>query len=320
MAQKRRQYRKTANGIEEQLFASHATIVDIDKIDGLDATNLQDALEELNETAKTGGVTSVAGKTGAVTLVASDVGLGNVTNDAQVKRSEMGVASGVATLDTNGKVPSSQLPSYVDDIVEGYYLESTALTVPRPWYFYTENSNTSNRIASETGKIYVDLNTNKTYRYSGSSNGKNTFVEITSSLALGETSSTAYAGDKGKANATNIATLQGEMSTAKTDISNIKDGTTKVKKAESADKWSTARTISLKGDATGNITFDGSTNKDLTVTLANSGVTAGTYSAVQVDAKGRVTAGAQLVEWGTSGQSAPTSNLALGGLFFELVQ
>lgn len=55
-------------------------------------------------------VTSVSGKTGDITLDKSDVGLGNVTNDAQVKRIEMGAASGVATLGNDGKIPSSQLP------------------------------------------------------------------------------------------------------------------------------------------------------------------------------------------------------------------
>jgi hypothetical protein len=44
---------------------------------------------------------------GNVTVSKSDVGLSNVTNDSQVKRSEMGIANGVATLDSNGKVPSS---------------------------------------------------------------------------------------------------------------------------------------------------------------------------------------------------------------------
>lgn len=43
----------------------------------------------------------------------SDVGLNNVTNDAQVKRSEIGVANGIATLDSNGKIPTSQLPDTV---------------------------------------------------------------------------------------------------------------------------------------------------------------------------------------------------------------
>ena len=58
-----------------------------------------------------GAVSSVAGRTGDITLTKADVGLGNVTNDAQVKRSEMGVASGVATLDADGKVPAAQLPA-----------------------------------------------------------------------------------------------------------------------------------------------------------------------------------------------------------------
>lgn len=316
----------------------------------------------------------------------ADVGLGNVTNDAQVKRSEMGNANGVATLDSTGKVPSSQLPSYVDDVLE--FTNKAAFPE-----------------AGEEGKIYVDKSTNKTYRWSGSA-----YVEISASLALGETSSTAYAGDKGKANAeaisalqtratdietknteqdTAIATAQSDATSAKTtaeaampkaggtftgmvtlsgaptenlhastkkyvddtvapvkttadgaksaaataqaaaeaaqedatanaaEISNIKDGTTEVGKAGEAGKLSTARTIELKGDATGSASFDGSANKDITVTLANSGVTAGSYSAVTVDAKGRVTQGAQFVEVGTAGQVSPSATLAVGGLFFK---
>lgn len=112
----------------------------------------------------------------------SQVGLSNVTNDAQVKRSEMGVASGVATLDNNGKVPSSQLPSYVDDVLE-------------------YNNKSAFPATGETGKIYVDTTTNLTYRWSGSQ-----YVEISPSLALGETSSTAYSGDKGKATTDKVNT------------------------------------------------------------------------------------------------------------------
>jgi hypothetical protein len=104
----------------------------------------------------------------------------------------MGVANGVATLDSTGKVPATQLPSYVDDIIEGTYSSSTA--------FYT-NTVPSTLITPETGKIYVDLTTNKTYRWSGSA-----YVVVSETLALGETASTAYPGNKGKANAENIAT------------------------------------------------------------------------------------------------------------------
>lgn len=313
MAQKRKFYVKTASGVEEQLVASAADIVEIDTISGLNATNVQDALEEIKDLADNGGVTSVNGKTGAVTLAKGDVGLGNLTNDAQVKRSEMGKASGVATLDTSGKVPTSQLPSYVDDVIIGYYNSAGDKL-----FYHTKQFTQGVLIDTDGQKIYIDIDTNKTYRWSGVDGVG--YVEISASLALGETSSTAYAGDKGKANATNIATLQSEMNTAKTDISNIKNGTTKAKKAESADKLSTARKISLTGDATGETTFDGSADKSIALTLANSGVTAGTYSALTVDAKGRATAGAQIVEWGTSKQTTPSSSLAVGGLFFALVE
>lgn len=90
-----------------------------------------------------------------------------------------------ADLDEEGKVPSSMLPSYVDDVLE----------------FASVNAFPS---IGETGKIYVALDTNQTYRWSGT-----TYVEISKSLALGETSSTAYAGNKGKQNADDITEIFG---------------------------------------------------------------------------------------------------------------
>lgn len=80
--------------------------------------------------------------------------------------SVIGNAGGVASLDSNGKVPSSQLPSYVDDVIEGYYYNGN---------FYTDSAHTQ-LITPETGKIYVDLDTNKTYRWGGT-----TYVEISQS-------------------------------------------------------------------------------------------------------------------------------------------
>lgn len=129
------------------------------------------------------------------TLGKGDIGLSNVTDDAQVKRSEMGAASGVATLGSDGKVPSSQLPSYVDDVLE--YENSSAFPG-----------------TGESGKIYVATDTNLTYRWSGTS-----YVQISQSIALGETSSTAYAGDKGKANRDAISSLPSTV------ISNVSLGT-----------------------------------------------------------------------------------------------
>jgi len=94
-----------------------------------------------------------------------------------------GANGGVAELDSNGKVPSSQLPSYVDDVIEGYYYNNK---------FYEDSAHTT-EITGATGKIYIDLVSNKTYRWSGTG-----YAEISESLALGETSSTAYRGDRGK--------------------------------------------------------------------------------------------------------------------------
>lgn len=96
------------------------------------------------------------------------------TDTTRLAASLKGAANGVAELDSGGKVPSSQLPSYVDDVLE-YSAQSAFPST------------------GEAGKIYVDLATNKTYRWSGSA-----YTEISPSLALGETSSTAYRGDRGK--------------------------------------------------------------------------------------------------------------------------
>ncbi len=81
----------------------------------------------------------------------------------------------------DGTVPASQLPSFVDDVLE-YASKSAFPTV------------------GECGKIYIALDTDLTYRWGGT-----VYVEISKSLALGETAETAYAGDKGKANAEAIA-------------------------------------------------------------------------------------------------------------------
>lgn len=89
--------------------------------------------------------------------------------------SEKGQPGGLAELDDTGHVPVSQLPSYVDDVQE--YASRSAFPA-----------------TGESGKIYVAIDTNLTYRWSGSG-----YVEISPSLALGETSATAYRGDRGKA-------------------------------------------------------------------------------------------------------------------------
>jgi WD40 repeat protein len=97
--------------------------------------------------------------TGTVSGVTkAHVGLENVTNDAQIPLSQKGQANGVAELNGEGLVPASQLPSYVDDVLE----------------FADQASFPAEGV---TGKIYVALDVNKTYRWSGSA-----YVEISASL------------------------------------------------------------------------------------------------------------------------------------------
>lgn len=117
-----------------------------------------------------------------ISLSASDV--------SAIPSSQKGAASGVAELDSSGKVPSSQLPSYVDDVLE-----------------YTNKASFPS--TGETGKIYVDKATNLTYRWSGTA-----YVEISPSLALGETSSTAYRGDYGAAAYAHAVTNKGSAFTS----------------------------------------------------------------------------------------------------------
>ena len=172
-----------------------------------------DNTTDLNKPISTATQKALDGKASAShTHTSSQVGLGNVTNDAQVKRSEMGVSSGVATLDTTGKVPSSQLPSYVDDVLE-----------------YTNKAGFPT--TGESGKIYIDKATNITYRWSGTA-----YVEISPSLALGETSSTAYPGNKGKTTTDNVnAILAGTKVGPKATDANTLDGKDTTNFASAAD-------------------------------------------------------------------------------------
>lgn len=130
--------------------------------------------------------------------------------DGAIQFTEKGNASGVAELDENGHVPSSQLPSYVDDVLEGYMYNGT---------FYEDEEHT-HAVTPESGKVYIDLATNLSYRWGGS-----VYVKIASDLALGETSGTAYRGDRGKTayddsqtNKTHIGTMGNLTTTEKNTL------------------------------------------------------------------------------------------------------
>lgn len=171
--------------------------------DGLLSSEDFSKLEALggNLDKKVDKTTTVNGKplSSNVTLSATDVGA--------IPSSQKGTANGVASLDQDGKVPSSQLPSYVDDVIEGYLSGGQ---------FYVETSH-STQITAESGKIYVDLTGGKniTYRWSGTA-----YVEISKSLALGETSGTAYRGDRGKIAYDHSQTAHARADATKTEKSN----------------------------------------------------------------------------------------------------
>ena len=246
-----------------------------------------------------------------------------------VPLSQKGTANGVASLDASGLVPAAQLPSYVDDVLEGYYKTADGK-------FYKEAAYT-NLITGETGKIYVSLDTNKTYRWTGT-----TFVYITSGavdsvngltgvvvlnkshVGLSNVDNTADAAKSvlsaSKWTAARTITLSGVTSTAQTvdGTSNVTipitavpatllTGTAAVNTTGSAAKLTTARTISASGDATWATTFDGSANVSSALTLAATGVAAGTYDEVTVDAKGRVVAGSNIVRSYTTAISGTSS-------------
>lgn len=109
--------------------------------------------------------------------------IANVTNlqnslDSKAALSHTHAASDITSVNASaitGVIDAANLPSFVDDVLE-----------------YSGKANFP--ATGESGKIYVDTATNLTYRWSGSA-----YVEISPSIALGETSSTAYRGDRGAA-------------------------------------------------------------------------------------------------------------------------
>ena len=149
-----------------------------------------------------------------------------------------------ATLDSSGHVPSSQLPSYVDDVIEGYYSNGK---------FYSDSKKTK-EIDGEGGKIYTDLTTNKTYRWGGTA-----WVEISKSLAIGETAGTAYDGAKGAKNASDISLLKTDVSTLKTDNTQNKKDITNLK----------ANVQGIQSQANTNATNIGQLISDLSILKSN---------------------------------------------------
>ena len=185
--------------------------------------------------------------------------------NTKLNTSLKGVASGLAELDSTGRVPSSQLPSYVDDVIEGYLYNSK---------FYKESAHTTS-ITGETGKIYVDLTSNKTYRWSGSA-----FVVISETLALGETSATAYRGDRGKIayDHSQVAHAPSNAEVNQNAFSNVVVGSTTIAADTKTDTLTlvAGSNVTLTPDATNDKITISSTNTDTKVT--QTAVTASEYT------------------------------------------
>lgn len=137
-----------------------------------------------------GGVTSFNTRTGAIVLSSSDVT--TALTFTPENSSNKGIAGGYASLDGTGTVPAAQLPSYVDDVVEYANLASFPAT-------------------GVTGKIFVALDTNKIYRWSGStyieinaSSGGGTWGSITGTLSNQTDLATALSGKQGTITLTTV--------------------------------------------------------------------------------------------------------------------
>ena len=196
-----------------------------------------------------------------------------------------GKANGLASLDDSGKVPSTQLPSYVDDVLEYLNVASFPAT-------------------GETGKIYVEVLGNTTYRWTGSG-----YVKITS----GEVSSVA--GKKGIVTLTKADVGLPNVDNTNDSVKNVAsatklttarmiggvsfDGTASINlpgvnvegnqnttgNSATATKLATVRTISLTGDVTGSVNFDGSSNTSISTTIpGTTAITKGGTGATTVEA------------------------------------
>lgn len=375
------------------------------------STNVEGALQELATSAASAGkVDDVQDVNGAsivtnkiAKLSKAAVGLGNVDNTADANKSvKYAGEAGKATNDSAGnKITDTYatknelrdglagkantktyenyqafvtamglLPKSELKVGDNVYIKK--LDVPDMWVTAVNATSTSYTYTNDQAIINaLDTTSGLTVGYFSFSKLETEKVDL--SAYQTKTDNTLETTSKTVVGAINEVKKKADANA--TDISNIKDGTTKVKKAETADN-ATNVTTNINGHAIADIfETDGTTvkkatsagtadkvkntlwfrgtdkvgvtqsagyigDKEVTVTmhdddfvqsfsatsvktdieykLKDTGVTAGQYSAVNVDAKGRVTAGGKSIEWGTSGQTTPSNDLMIGGLFMEL--
>jgi len=349
---------------------SDADIIAVEKGTGKyegTASNVQDALEEVYSMAATGGVTGVKGdsetnyRTGNVNITKANIGLGNVTNNAQVKGLASGTTNGdlvkwgadgytvadagvsVSTATPSSSSTDAQLPTakavytaisalptpmqFKGSVGSGGTIEWASLpsaAVGNTGYTYKVITKHTTAPVCEVGDTIISDGTAWVVIPSGDEpSGTVTSVAMTvptglsvsgTPITTSGTLAVSYASGYSiptDANQTAWSAKYDKPSGGipKTDLASAVQ--TSLGKADTALQGN--QTITLGGDVSGS----GATS--ITVTLGNSGVTAGTYSAVQVNAKGLVTNGGSIIEVGAANQTTPSSSLAVGGIFFKEV-
>lgn len=170
--------------------------------------NLQNVIEETKEELQQ-NITNIENTSSELTeLIQNKVDVSVLENYATVSsinniQSQLDTKVDIEKiLDESGMIKASVLPGFVDDIIEGV-LESDGTFTPL----------VSTSVVKESGKLYVDISTKKTYRWSGSS-----YILISESLALGLTSGTALEGSIGKELLDRVDALEKNTSGNKIDV------------------------------------------------------------------------------------------------------
>ena len=185
--------------------------------------------------------------TGDINLEPSDIGA--------ISEDILGTNGGVATLDENGHIPASMLPSYVDDVIEVANYDALPNT-------------------GESGKIYVSLDNGKTYRWGGTN-----YVEISASLTLGETDSTAFAGNRGLALETKVGVLESDNTTNKNNIVEIQETIDELQNAITNAEGS-VKTISINNG----VPLTPDENKNINIDLSEYGAAYDLATEAEIDA------------------------------------
>ena len=314
---------------DESLLELHpetdADIVNVEKGTGKyqgQASNVQDALEEVYDMAQNGGVTGVKGnaeqdyRTGNVNITPANVGavpasaVSTATPNASSTDDEIPTAKAVYTAIEN--LPEPMI--FKGSLGTGGTITTlpTASSANEGYTYKVITAGTYAGQAAKVGDVFISDGTNWVYIPSADE-PSGTVTSVGASGASG--SHVTVSGGP----ITDSGTLVVGVESGYSIPSDTKQGQWDAKYDKpqagipSSDMASAVQTSLGKADTAYQKPQNGVPSSDMQAT----GVTAGTYSAVTVDAAGRATAGAQMIEVGASGATTPSANLAVGGIFFK---